>query len=62
MQILKLLYQLSELYDIQGGAMDEIFNFYIFSPRTLIFVTHIPPVTTMHAAKFHWMSLTYFFS
>ena len=35
------------------GAMGEISNLYKFSPRMLIFVTHIPPIITIHAAKFH---------
>ena len=35
------------------GAIGEICNFYNFPPRMLIFGTHIPPVVTMHAAKFH---------
>ena len=38
---------------IKGGAMGEISNFYNFSPRLFIFVTHIPPIITIHAAKFH---------
>ena len=33
-------------------AMGEISNFYNFSHRLLIFGTHIPPITTIHAAKF----------
>ena len=35
------------------GAMGEISNFYNFSPRLLIFDTHIPPITAIHAATFH---------
>ena len=38
---------------IKGGGMGEISNFYHFSPRMLIFGTHMPPAVTMHAAKFH---------
>ena len=29
-------------------------NFYTLLPRLLIFVAHIPPIITMHAAEFHW--------
>ena len=34
------------------GAVGEIWNFYNFSARMLIFGTHIPPIITIHAAKF----------
>ena len=33
-------------------AMGEISNFYNVSPRLFIFGTHIPPIITIHAAKF----------
>ena len=35
------------------GAMGEISNFYNFSPRMLVFGTHITPIITIHAVKFH---------
>ena len=35
------------------GAMGEISNFCNFSPRLLIFGTHIPSVITTHTSKFH---------
>ena len=35
-------------------AMGEISNLYIFPPRLFIFGTQIPPIITIHAAKFHW--------
>ena len=44
---------LNKLANFLRGAMGEITNFYNLSPRLLMFGTHIPPVTTMNAAKFH---------
>ena len=35
------------------GAMGEISNFYNFSPRMPLFVTHVPPIITIHVVKFH---------
>ena len=44
------------------GPMGEISNIYNFSPRFFICGTHIPPIITIHAAKFHSCLLTYFLS
>ena len=41
--------------------MGEISNFYNFSPRLFIFVTHISPIITIHAAKFTYILLSYDF-
>ena len=41
------------LCQFKGGALGEISNFYNFPPRLLNCVTHIPPIITMHASKFH---------
>ena len=41
-------------YNTLSGAMGEISNFYNFSPRLFIFGTHIPPILTIHVAKFNW--------
>ena len=38
---------------ILRGTMGEITNFYNFSLRLFILGTHIPPIITIHAAKFH---------
>ena len=35
------------------GAMGEISNFYNFSRRLFIFATHISPIISIHATKFH---------